>query len=943
MKQFFLNGTWRFQLDPQNRGKEEKWYQSQLKEKIELPGTTDDAGVGIPVTEHTLRNLSRRNMYMGVAWYQKEIDISEKDACCETELFLERCLWESTAWLDGKKIGSQDSLAAPHTYHLGMLSPGKHCITIAVDNSNLRDGVTFEDDVLPQVQNQDLKTTIRSYRKLNCGGHHTMFLMDTNWNGIIGEISLRLHKPLEIQSINLYVKNDLKSADISFVLYNPEKLETAMAFQYYLQDTEGNNLLVGVENIHLTGVVKQQHSFSMLLSDEMEPWSEHSPVLYDLKLRMDAPDAPEESKVRFGLRYVRTKGRHILLNSHPVYLRGTIEDCTFPLTFAPPMDKESWERIFRIAKSYGLNHLRFHTFCPPEAAFEAADCTGFYLQVELPGTSCPDTDEEPEVTEYLQKELERILEYYGNHPSFLLLSMGNEQLVEVDKPKILQRHQKMLMEKVEFSRKKDPRHLYICTSHPYTDGRDDDVYVSSWSQTGWEIVKEFGIGAIKKLHAECENTGLRCHIWGGGPNPLDTMLYCMKPPTLDRDFDAGMQRVERPFISHEVGQWAVFPNVNEISKYTGVLYPGNLEIIRSRMEETGVLPLASRFVEASGQLALLLYKDEIETLLKSNTISGFQLLDLIDYPGQGTSTVGILDAFWESKGLISPEEFRQFCGPMVLLARMQKRIWLEGEAVSVSAFLANYSGTSYQKAVHWLFKDENGHAEASGVLEVCELPDGSRTPAGHFVFVPERLSKPRRLTLELSIPSLHLCNTWHLWVYPQTSTRNIKIETQWNASVKKKLEQGEKILLCPKPEKNCVPGVFTTTFWNPNMKKQVGTYGILCDEKHPVFRDFPTSFYTDWQWWDVISYGWSLDLGTIPLDPIVRVIDSFTTNRHLGMMWEVKVGRGSLLVCCTSFQERMEYRPATAQLLSSIADYMESNEFHPAVSVSFEELDRLFT
>ena len=120
-----------------------------------------------------------------------------------------------------------------------------------------------------------------------------------------------------------------------------------------------------------------------------------------------------------------------------------------------------------------------------------------------------------------------------------------------------------------------------------------------------------------------------------------------------------------PVITHEVGQYEVYPDFSEIPAYRGVLAPRNLEVIRERMQQKGLLPLAGAYRRSSGKLAADCYRMEIEAALRSRELSGFQLLDLIDYMGQGTAMVGMLDGLRQSKGLIDPANWRCFCGGAV--------------------------------------------------------------------------------------------------------------------------------------------------------------------------------------------------------------------------------------------------------------------------------------
>ncbi|MNW23659.1 hypothetical protein D3C74_03660 [compost metagenome] len=117
------------------------------------------------------------------------------------------------------------------------------------------------------------------------------------------------------------------------------------------------------------------------------------------------------------------------------------------------------------------------------------------------------------------------------------------------------------------------------------------------------------------------------------------------------DFQAAIALRYIPVITHEIGQYAVYPDVTEIEQYNGVLRPVNLEVIQADLERKGVIGEVKKWVRGSGMLALQLYRDEIEAALRTPDLGGFQLLDLHDFPGQSTATVGILNAFWQSKGL----------------------------------------------------------------------------------------------------------------------------------------------------------------------------------------------------------------------------------------------------------------------------------------------------
>ena len=119
-----------------------------------------------------------------------------------------------------------------------------------------------------------------------------------------------------------------------------------------------------------------------------------------------------------------------------------------------------------------------------------------------------------------------------------------------------------------------------------------------------------------------------------------------------------------PVVSHEIGQFAVYPNFREIDKYTGVLKARNFEVFRDRLKEKGMLDQADDFFYTSGKLSVQCYKEELEAAARTKLLAGYQILDIQDFSGQGTALVGILDAFMDSKGHVTPEEWGQDTVPI---------------------------------------------------------------------------------------------------------------------------------------------------------------------------------------------------------------------------------------------------------------------------------------
>lgn len=955
-----LDGEWRFQMDPDRVGWKERWYEKELPSVIRLPGTMEENGYGFVPEQIHIRNLNHTRYYSGMAWYSREIDIPESWSGKHVTLLLERCQWESHIWLDGEYIGMRNSLSTPHIYEFRRsVAPGKHTLTMMIDNSNMKyvEIADQPDAAEPDMAAKDemgrdinIHLTLKpsAEKKLNCGIHDLTYA----WNGIVGRMELRAMDPVWIEHVDVYPDVRRKQARVKLDIGNLAGRACAGTVTVACRPEDAAHSDSGEPAeirasfpVHITAESSGMHEFEVNMGEDVKLWSLQDPNLYTMKLTLEAEGCRHVCEVTFGMRELVAEGTQFALNGRIIFLRGTLEGCAFPHTGYPPADVAWWERVFRVMKDYGLNHMRMHTFCPPEAAFIAADRVGIAIQAEVPGTSCPGRDEGKEVEQYLSLELERMLKTYGNHPSLFFVSMGNEQLV-VGNRDFLARHQEVLRKKVEYGQKTDPRHLYTSTSHPYSPGRIDDFYISATCHDPDQETEEDAAGekVVGKMGAPLNGI-----LWGG-PDPLTTSRFCLEVPDTMKDFGREIARIGKPVITHEVGQWAVYPNLKEIDKYTGVLKAKNFELIRDDLSRKGLLDLADDFVRASGQLSLRLYKEEIESALRTPGLAGFQLLDIHDYPAQGTSTVGILDVFWDSKGLIEPHVFRGFCSDTVPLLRMAKYVWTNDETYAADIEVAHYGPEDIRGAeVAWEISDERGCVAAAGSFDRTDIAAGRLNRIGKAEAKLSGVGSPRKWSVRVRIEGTPFENKWEMWVYPSSVPEAPRdaavIAEEPDDETLKLLQDGGNVLLVLKPGtvKHALPGVFTTVFWNVLMKKQVGTMGLLCDPSHPLFEHFPTEFHTNWQWWDIVMHSAALNLdGTpAPFRPIVQVIDAFHENKKLGLIFEAAVGRGKLLVCAADILSNLDERPVARQLRCSILQYMDGGKFQPKFALGVEQLQRL--
>ena len=633
------------------------------------------------------------------------------------------------------------------------------------------------------------------------------------------------------------------------------------------------------------------------------------------------------------------EGTHFYANGHRIFLRGKHDAAVWPLTGHVEMSVEGWMKYLGTCKEYGINHVRFHSWCPPEAAFVAADSLGIYLQPELPFWGSFDKKDE-RLMAFLHQEGENILREYGHHPSFRMMALGNELWGDIDKMK----------EFVDDFRKIAPDKYYTFGSNYYLGYQGikkgmDYFTTCRIGGEGWGKYNTHTRGSFS--FADAYDGGIINHF-----HPNSTM-----------NFDEACDKAGIPVISHETGQFQTYPDYREIKKYTGVLHPYNFEMFRRRLAAAGMLSQADDFHKASGLWSVKLYKADIEMDLRTRNMAGFQLLDIQDYPGQGSAFVGILDAFMESKGITTPEEWRQWCSPVVPLLEVEKFCFEDGEKIQAKVKVANYGGSSlYGKKLKWKIGD------AEGVMNIFTYDEGLIDVG----VLDEEISadKPTKLNVSLNIEETEARNSYEFWVYPKKALekKGVIIAKDLNEKVVKVLEHGGKVLWMPTASShfvaaddtlsqadNATPytvgGLFQTDYWNyrmfkticENNKKKVspGTLGILTNPEHPIFKGFPTEMHTNWQWFPVIKESHPLVLDNFAKDyrPIVQVIDNNERNHKLGLVMEWKVGAGKLLVCMSDLEKAAKY-PEGKAFYQSVIDYMRSADFNPSAEITVDELKK---
>lgn len=920
-----LAGTWKVALDPKDEGPavlRRKTNAPTQAGSVWLPGSIQAQGYGdLPTTKSPWIGdqrypewaeslyapyreddnfkmpywLTPDRVYVGQAWFEREVRIPEAWAGMDVELFLERTHWITEAWLDGKRLGQRDSLIAPHVYSLNGFKPGSYTLRLRVDN--------------------------RMHINVGPNAHSMSDHTQGNWNGVVGKIELRAQPMVHIDRVRIDTDIREKTAMVRMFVENASTADADVTVKLKAELDGKIAAETMLTLVNLPAGKLTEHMARLELGDDAKLWDEFNPNVYDLTVKVVSEQGRDYYQDSFGLREIKTDGTRLLLNDRRIFLRGTLDCLIYPLTGYPPMDVPAWERVFKRIKEFGLNHVRYHSWCPPRACFIAADRVGVYLQGEGPfwanqgiqlGIGDP-------IDEYVYIENDRVLDTYGNHPSFILMAYGNEPYGP-NKNGGRGLGQRFLGPWLEHVRAKDNRRLYT-------------------SAAGWPIMEENEFHVI---------TPPRIQQWGSG---LSSVINGQPPQTAADHRDIINRYPNTPVIGHEIGQWCVYPDYSEMSKYTGLLRPKNFEIFQKVMQDNGLGHREKDFLMASGALQLLCYKADIEMALRTPNYGGFQLLDLHDFPGQGTALVGVLDPFWDPKPYVTAEMYRAFCGPTVPLARLDKRVFKSGQTMTADIDISHFgNGDAISSTIQWSLVDASYEVLAEGTLS-ADLPVGELTNVGK-IEVPLTTDKAMRATLHVKINALDAHNTWHIWVYPtEVATEapdDVYVTSVLNESAEAKLAKGETVLLLANPERvagGVVMG-FSSPFWNYAWTSGAPphTLGIYVDPEHDALIDFPTDIHTDWQWWELVSRGGAMVIDDLPrgLEPIVEPIDTWFRARRLASLFEARVGKGKLVVCTLDLTSDLENRYAARQFRYSLMRYLGSSSFDPKTQIKLDQVRALF-
>lgn len=836
--------------------------------------------------------------FIGNATYTRNIFVPKEWKKQRVILHLERPHIETSVYVNDQFIGKDSTLSIPQYF-------------------DITEAVRFGKE-------NNLRINIYNGIENVCVGQDSHSVTDQtqgNWNGIVGNIEL-ISRPAAYVS-NMQIFPDIHKSAVTVKLEKSRIKKASVSKALATVKLAGKTICE--DELKIAFDSEGKASFTLPIPN-IQFWDEFTPNVYSLSLNIDGETITEP----FGMREIKTDGREMILNDHKIYIRGTVGNCCFPLTGYPPTDVDSWLAIFKKCKDYGLNMMRFHSYCPPEAAFIAADQVGFYLQPE--GPSWPNhgvkLGNKMSIDRYLLEETERMVKEYGNHPSFCMLAAGNE-----------------------------PAGNWVKWVGDFCDywratGDNRRIYCGASVGGGWAFDPK------SDYHVK------------GGARGLD---WERKSPQATDDYSAAVTQfvqkgrnpitfnINEPYLSHEQGQWCAFPDFKEITQYTGAYKAGNFEIFRDLLKNNGMETQAEKFLHASGKLQTLAYKYEMERNLRTPAYTGFQLLSLNDYSGQGTALVGVLNVFWREKGYCNDEDWTHFCAPVVPLVHMPRFVFTSGEQFTADVSLYNATAEEL-KNKSFMYRFIRNDEDFGGVLGSSNKKTfaiGKNLNVDKLEFAIPEVTEPTKFTLEVSMTDydkLGGCNTYDFWVYPKNVAipaleRDVYMCDTLNAEALATLKKGGKVILTAAGKVTMgddVKQTYLPVFWNTSWFKMrpPHTTGATIDTSHPLFRNFPTDDWANLNWHELLNKAQVINLQDFPADyqPCIQPIDTWHVSRKLGMLAEVNIeGGGKLLITTMDIQNNLDKRIVARQMRKAIIDYVNSSDFQPKHTVSLETIQSLYT
>ena len=927
-----LDGTWQFKLDPQDRGIGEAWYREpdRLDRKIRVPGIWQAQGFGE-------ERGQLRHDYQGIAWYGRAFTVPFDWQGRKVWLHLGGVLRRARIYVNGKEVGNHEGLMTSSKVDLGRtLKPDvSHWLAIRVDNQ-MRSGKYTPKGKLPSrpIIEWDYSSPMGAFNHIG------------NWGGIYRSVYLESTGKVWLDQPRVETDIDGKTVTV-FASAQNELRTKSQRFQYQVTILDGNGKIVAHKSSDEDLRRNREKDLSLEVEiPGMHLWSPEEPYLYTAQIRIHSEGRVlDEVQLRFGMRKFSTRGKKVLLNNQPYYLRGYSVGRGDPIGGMLPVAKGYYLNQFQTAKKYGFNYVRYHSSTPPREAFEAADEVGILLHVEL---AVMFTHWLMPNKELLSRELERILVSYRNHPSLFALAFGNEFNLERD-----------------FHTDAEKTEFLATIDEFYHLGKKLAPHVFIMSNAGYPVFPSDLIASYK-----------------------------------------GIVTAAVPTLKHESGGYRdSLPDIDLVERFTGVLKADRLAERRRWIEEKGLKKIYPTLRRHSERLQQMVRKWHFEKARSMPEIAGYEFWLLIDSPAdhyKDSWEDGLLNYFGDPKA-ITAQEMRQVNAPTVLLINsgVDDRSFWADEGKSFDVLVSHYDSSNLRNTrLTWKLK----HGEKTlhqGTMEDVQAEVGQVKRLGTVSLPPVELEQASKLDfwVELKGGNFRQTNEWAFWAFPRRHleksegqiilkgvrseylkrrypflieaarippTTRLVIASRLDWDVFDYLRKGGHVFLMG--ASNQFDEQVGVNYF-PGSGQSIGTY---IDPEHPAMTEYPHASFCDLQFFNLFDGGTALRIPESPTlwmtsvgsgtpygEPIAKFADRATPiiwglrnsggssgggYTRLAWLLETRVGEGRLLLSTLRLIENLDdARPEAAYMFDRLLRYIDSEKFEPRGSISEEELSGLLT
>jgi hypothetical protein len=891
--QVILDGKWQFQRDKANLGKQLGFHQGrrEFAQTITIPGVPQAQGLGET-------NRFQRWLLNEPFWVRRTFRLPVVPEGKRVWLRLGGILPAGEIYLNGACVGYTKSSRTQQRVNVtALVKPG-------ADNL-----VAIRVCAWPKVKLEGIWETEELQRV---------------WTGVYRSVRLEITDALSL--IDAYVQPDLasSSAKVSLELTDPAPQDILAE----LTVRDGKEVL-GTANVPIQRGARTAAGKVQLA--QFSAWSPNHPKLYLLDITLQrGQEELDKVGVRFGMREIATKGAKFYLNGHPLYLRCFGDDQLYLKTLSPPTDINWYLPRLKRARQFGLNAAKSCEEIFSQDYLEAADEAGIMIIQEMPfGLSGYVRTTQHKLEEPWRKlyarEFDGLCKESRNHAAVIAYSMCSEVPLHEGSAEAFNLFVRQLPAR---SKELAPHALVI-------------------DNTGWLGTTRTAKGdRMSDFYAVVVPTWMK-EVLNETPIVTDGL---------------------HPNLLHEYNWWSCYPDPASRNNYRNTaVVPWWLDALEKSTRQHGQWDLVPAYVRNSLVLQALCRKDGLEYARRCPNVEGFILWLLIDF---GQYTEGLLDDLWRPKNVTARELLKSTGDTVILLAKEGNRSLRQGSATAVPIAVSHY-GENLLRDCKLKWQVKGPRINEKGELPVPHLAPGELSQTGAAQFLPPTANKGYKLELRAELydgPKLINRNNWSFWAFPEPRNPSLAARALMRISptnaaaippgtplviagfadqaLADYVSAGGRCLLfshgaASKPSSTSFETAYRTIPWNAGP----GNCGTVVT-KHPALDSFPHDEFCDLQFVYLIRDASPIEFTPLKpcgVQPIVRSIDWYQSNRDKAYAIEFSMGRGKVLATSFNILPRMAAHLEVRDFASRMADYALSDRFRPAAQVPATEFLKLFS